>query len=220
VSLNEWAEKITMDVYDAWKSKFPWDPGFKVFYSPVYLKPQIVVVGHNPGGGEQAFTEDKQKFERGNFSLPLVHEYICENYPIAKKMRNFFEGNLRLLETSVKFNLFFFRSKDIEELGKMDTKLKNEMKKFCYNKFLEIINFLKPKMIILEGLATYDIINKNVVQFSSESNFVIGKRRLASMAMWGDIFVYGIVHPTGCRIRRDEWNKLREKLNAEICKLN
>ena len=45
-----------------------------------------------------------------------MHEYICENYPIARKMRDFFEGNLRQLETSVKFNLFFYRSKDIDNL--------------------------------------------------------------------------------------------------------
>lgn len=176
-------------------------------------------MGHNPGGGEEAFTKDRQNFEHGNFSLPSVHEYISENYPIARKMRDFFEGNLRLLETSVKFNLFFYRSKDIDELGRMDKKLINEMKKFCYDKLLEIIEFLKPKMIILEGLATYDTINKNIVQFSSESNLVIGKRRLASIAKWDNIIVYGIAHPTGYRIRRDEWNKMKEKLNLEICRL-
>ena len=49
MSLNEWAEKITMEVYEVWRSKFPWKAGIKVFYSPVFFKPEIVIVGHNPG---------------------------------------------------------------------------------------------------------------------------------------------------------------------------
>ncbi len=84
-------------------------PGFKVFYSPVYVKPQIAIVGYNPGGDEQAFIEDRLKFERRNFAPLLCHEYICKNYLIAKKMRDFFEGNVRLLEASVKFNLNFWK---------------------------------------------------------------------------------------------------------------
>lgn len=64
LDIQRWAEKITSDTFYLWKNKTIWKPGFKVFYSPVYFKPKIIIVGHNPGGDERSFVEDKIRYEK------------------------------------------------------------------------------------------------------------------------------------------------------------
>lgn len=205
LDIKLWGEKLTQDFYEQWKAKYQqWRSGFKVFYSPVYLKPPIIILGYNPGGGEEEFITDMEKFEKGDFSLPLQHEYTSMNYPIAKKMRSFFEKHMKLLETSVKLNLFFFRSKNIDELNKLSPTLRHEMEQLCYNKFLEIIDFLKPQLLFVEGLKTYDLIKYILPNFFVESNLILRNRRLSSVGKWNDIPVYGIIHPTGSRLSQDD----------------
>lgn len=49
--LENWAEKLTEEVYQAWKSEYSfWKLGFALFYSPVHMNPKIMIIGRNPGG--------------------------------------------------------------------------------------------------------------------------------------------------------------------------
>ena len=40
----------------------------------------------------------------------MVNSYVVKPYPMAKRMRDFFEGHLNLLNESVVFPTLFFRS--------------------------------------------------------------------------------------------------------------
>ncbi len=213
--IEAWAENLTKEVYLEWKNKHSfWKQGFKVFYSPVRANPKIIILGYNPGGNELSFTSDKNKFENGDFSMPNTHEYFDKNYLLAQKMRNFFEQDSNLLNNGVKINLIFFRSKNIKEWNLNPHRIK--MEKFCFNKLVEIINVLKPKIILVEGIKTYDILKTILGGFKNESNIQRKHSRLISISNWKNILMFGIVHPSGARISSADWQKIKSNFYEQI----
>lgn len=104
-----WAESFQEEVFRYWK----W--GFRVFYGPVFPNPDLLILGFQPGGGPEDFLEHHlDRYERGDFSVPQEHEYLIENYRIARQMRDkVLNGNKNILENSIKSNIIFFRAPDI-----------------------------------------------------------------------------------------------------------
>ncbi len=132
--------------------------GFKVWYSPVIINPQILIIGINPGIGEQ--TPNKNI----NFNESLEFEYLphIPKYTLANEMKSVFRnaGLFRLLEEqTVKTNYYHIISKrqsDIKfGLESIDKNLYLQYEKDTKEIMIELIAIINPKYIVCEGATIY-----------------------------------------------------------------
>lgn len=216
--LNKWAENLQKEVYETWKTKYSfWEFGFKVFYGPIKINPTVMIITHNPGEGVARFLgEDKWRFDEGDFSLPKVNAYIENDNKMAKRMKDFFKDDLKLLEKGVTFPLIFFRSRNIDEWKAIDDIIRTEMEEFCFSKVKQIVQLLKPKMILVHGMETYSRLKDILGNFHEEIRFISNIGDIIRKAKWGRIRMFGMIHPTGSRISNENWNKIKEEFFKEL----
>ncbi len=210
--LDQWAEGFIAEVDGVW-SKYPTlDAGYAVFYSPVTFNPDLMIVGFNPGGNSSSFVREKA------MKLPDQHEYIQEDYLIAKKMRALFEniGKLNVLKASVKTNLIFFRSPSAQAWAHVDPTARLELEEFCGTKIKEMVTKLKPKVILAEGIETYERLKVLFCPSITEEAVVSKKRRVFISAKSSECTLLGIIHPTGSRISSSDWELIRDNLKRSL----
>jgi len=212
----EWVNKLYSETDKIWKENGKDKNGYSIFYSPVKSEPDILIIGYNPGGDESAFIESE-------IGVPKEHEYFSEkdgDYRLAKQMKKIF-GNADMLDKlrqSVKFNLIFFRSKNIKELS-----ASKELINFCKNKTREIIDKLQPKLILAEGFETYEELlkltkgNKKTIY----QNFPVKDDKQKCISCIGEtgdgIKIIGIIHPSGGHGISDEMlTQIGKNIKAEL----
>lgn len=217
-SLDRWAEELTKEVYDKWKSKYRSKSGFKIFYSPVFSKPNLMIITLNPGGTPKHFRrENLTNFENGNFTVPEKNEYSITGYTMAKKLRKFFENHMSLLDTSVAFPILFFRSKNVKSWKKINKNQRKEMEEFCYGKVKEIMVTIRPRFLLVLGLETYKKLKKHILYDVKNEKKILGKkkrgknpRNIAYYSEWNGIPVFSMMHPTGARISNYDFEELKK----------
>jgi len=241
----KWAGDLLDETYHFWETemytakdgdtKKALRSGFAVFYSPPRLHPDIMIIGVNPGGGQDSFDERRAR------RIPPTHEYIAyendSHYPIARCMCGLFGPERRsLLEQSVKLNLNFFRTRsestennqDRRELGlkDLDRLLDYRLSKFSHQKVEDIIDKLQPRVVLAESIGTFDILRKfnafhdyeNLESVTHESGHKsLDLRRGAAR---GGNLLLGIRHPTGSRppvAKQPElWAKIKDTIARDL----
>lgn len=163
--------------------------GMIIFYGPVFKNPDLMIIGGNPGGTEEKVQEAPEK----------VHDYIVRDYPMARNMKKIFKGHHDKLFKSVKFNRIFFRSRNMKTFYKNPNW--ENLVEFSNKKSLEIIQKLKPKLIVAEGFGTFNFFNTD----KKDSVLLrgIGKK----LMLWGhhnNFELIGLTHPSGTRGLSDE----------------
>jgi hypothetical protein len=208
--IERWAKGIreeTLGKWDSLKDKYNFSKyGFDVFYSPIFENPDLMILGYNPGGDEDSnFTPESALATR------LEHEYFTENYRLAVMMKTIFHkiDKIELLRKSVKLNLIFFRSRNKNQYITIPKNIRNEMEEFCFDKINQIISRLNPKVIITEGVQTFDILKrileKSGLLFLSEPRKPEEKgRRVCCKAEAGSMKIIGLLHLSGARPRPNE----------------
>lgn len=178
--------------------------GFTIFYSPIRFRPNLLLVGDNPGGDELVRQE----------KLPVEHEYFKYNYAIAYAMKNkIFTGERlnHLLKDSVKTNRIFFKTKNLKQFNELiDSK---NMESYCFEILEGIIKVLEPKLIFAESLGTFrKLSNEERIILKKEEN----NKSLLVLGNYNEIPVLGINHPSRAsfhKINDQDWKKVNEKLN-------
>jgi len=213
MTLKKWAEELNQQVYKEWKTKYDfWEPGFKVFFSPVYKNPKLMILSLNPGGTKVHYeNENMRNFQKNDFSLPKHNEYLTKDHNMANKVKLFFEGHYDLLEQSVVLPIVFFRSQNWKYWKNNVPKNKRrEMEQFSYDLVKEIIEKLKPKMFLVLGISsTYRRIKKNILDVKNEKSVLSGIHRLYITAQAGNIPIFCIPHLTGYRLSNEKREKIR-----------
>lgn len=214
MDLNNWAVDLLKQVDSKW-AKYPQlKHGYSVFYSPVKLNPDLMIIGVNPGGSNEDFNREKALL------VPTEHEYITENYPIAKKTKGLFEsiGKIKTLDNSIKLNLNFFRSKDMAEWKETDSQIRKELESFCRDKVMEIINTLKPRIIIAEGVGeTYPKLKELLSNPQDEKEVKgINDRNIYMSCDSDQCKLIGIIHVSGARVSNDELNLIGKSLLDDL----
>lgn len=219
-ALRKWAEQICFQVKNKWSSARNQYPehdhllaaGWAVFYSPIQLHPDLMIIGRNPGGGKDDFIEE---------CFPAEHEYLTQNYPLARQMKGLFDSMKLdgLLRKSVKLNLLFFRSRSIKPKEPEDQfawsnlplKLRQELETFCEDRVLEIIHELRPRIILAEGIETYGKLKQLLVKgryfkdlgddFEQQLNrrTVYARKKTTSLNLIGILHLSG-AHPSGVEL--------------------
>lgn len=201
-SIEKFGKQIIQDTFQKWKdykNKYEfWNYGFGVFYSPIYYKPELMIIGYNLGGTEVDFDESK------SLTIPEDHEYFVYNYKIASRQKEIW-GRLNKIDTlrsSVKINLNFFRSRNIVQWRTINKGIRNEIESFCANKAKEIIFKVKPKLILFEGMKTYDELFRKVFNLTAINSEAIKRnnRRIFTKTFYDNKNIVGIIHPSGSRL--------------------
>lgn len=131
--------------------------GWRVMFSPLIEKSEIMFIGINPGDGQTGVIDlehsDKEHLE-----------YLDWDYPLAKFTKDVFKkiNSTHLLEKSVKTNYFYLSTTNqpdlyviTEFLGRGENKLGERVfakAREWTNKLIEIV---QPKIIICEGKEAY-----------------------------------------------------------------
>ena len=211
--LDKWAENLTKEVYDEWKTKYSyWNSGFRVFYSPIKYKPSLLIISLNPGGGPKDFEKHHSNFKNKNFSLDKENVYVTRNRLFAKKVRLLFEHNEDALQTSVATTVLFFRSKNIKYWKKENPKkTRLKMEQFAYEKVQEIFDKVRPKKILVIGLGVYKRLEENVIKIENETNIEsFGSVGCVIIVDSGNIKMLVIPHLTRSRISIKNMEKLKK----------
>ena len=198
---DDWAEKIQYEVYQYWKENHQdWEEGFQVFYSPANESASILILGINPGSGENTdrFKKELNWFEQNDFSLPDEHHYLCNSRPLGDEMVDLLGETI--IENSVKSNVNFFRSKTREELKEELSSLDR------MDEWIEtLIQKIDPDVIIAEGIGAYNTLTSEFVDVVEEEKQkreieVDGKDQnynICCVAQTSKDTVVGIPHLTG-----------------------
>ena len=131
----------------------------------------------------------------------------------------FFADHIKQLEESVTLPALFFRSKNKRHfVDSFPKEARLVLEQFCMSIVKEVIYTIKPKRILVVGFETLDILQKHVfsdIEFD-ETKFVnyARKERLYLRAIWKDTPIFAMRHPTGSRIRKQDWSLIKEKFWA------
>ena len=152
---------------------------------------------------------------------PGEHEYITEDYPLARKTRDLFKslGKLELLGNSVKLNLNFFRTKSDQDWEALDVDMRTELENFCTNKVREIVTRLKPKIVIAEGIGkTYPRLKEILFDGAKDLMNVKGSNGRNIYISCGNnaVKLIGIIHLSGARVSADELVEIGKNLSLDL----
>jgi len=218
MDIKKWAEDLVEEVYEKWKdteNRYDFSEcGFRVFYSPVYQSPNLIVIGYHPRDDEKPFNIEE------DCRIPEVHEYFCHDSKMAGKMKYLFEGIERdeWLEASIKLNLIFFGSEDETQWETLDRDVRDDLEMFCFKKVNDIIDILKPRYVVTEGLKVFDTLTSHVLMGCSkpEVKIGVGGRKIYARSRYGHTHIIGLPHLTKDRISYPDWNAIKEYLKSDL----
>lgn len=145
--------------------------GFEVIDGKLIENPEILFIGINPGRGNGQMNRNIFATDRISY-LDKYDDAYREDYPsryhLAEKTIKFFElagwkdAKFRsvLSEKAVKTNFFHLATDNIQDLERVlrDVNLKKEHFNKSAEFSVQLINILKPKVILLEGKTVFDFI--------------------------------------------------------------
>jgi hypothetical protein len=218
MDVQEWAEDLVTEVYEKWETyrdKYNFsESGFRVFFTPVVPTPDLMIIGHNPDSDDKPFNKEEDS------RLPEFHEYLYHDSKIARKMIYLFEGVDRYdwLENSVKLNLFFFKSENAGQWSTMDQDLRSDLEMFCFRQVNDIIDTLKPRYIITEGLNVFDTLTHSILTGCEKPEVKFGYtgRKIYARSSYGNTKIIGLVHLAKERISYPEWNSVKDYLKTDL----
>ena len=188
--MKNWTENIYQETNQLWKEIGKPDKGYAIFFSPIKINPELMIIGENPAGNDE--------FNEEEVAIPQQHDYQIYDYPMAANMKKIFRfgGVEDNLFDSVKLNLNFFASKNVEIISNQD--YYERIRHFSENKVNEIIEKLNPKIILAEGIGVFDKLvrignGKETCKPVFEKNNRIFRKGL----IFNSISLIGIPHPTG-----------------------
>ena len=214
----EWAQACIAGTAKLWRSlegQYPfWTAGFSVFYSPVNATSKVVIVGANPGGDATAFDESVAS------TLPAVHDYyVVPDYKMARQMKDLFSraGREDLLRHSIKLNLNFFRSRNTAEWMTAPPAVREKVEFRCRAWVLQLIERIKPKVVLCEGLATFDKLQELFAYPEPRTTvWTASGGRAYVRSIKGGNHLLGLIHPTGARPSAKTWHQVVAALRADL----
>jgi hypothetical protein len=221
MDIDGWALNLIEEVSEKWErseAKYAFSEyGFRVFDSPVYPCPDLMVIRFNPGSDEKPCSREE------DCCIPAVHECFHHDSKMAKKMKYLFEGVDRdeWLEKSIKLNLIFFGSENEAQWEGLKKNVRDDLEMFCFMKVSDIIDTLKPRYIVTEGLKVFDILIRSVLMGCDEPEWKIGVggRKIYARSRYGHSHVIGLAHLTNDRISYPDWNDMKKCLKSDLKEL-
>ncbi len=194
--------------YPTWKCRF------SILYGPPIFRPDLLIVGRNPG-----FNAD-DLYDEEILTWPGKNEYTNKNWPLATKLRSIFSGaGLEiLLEKSLGTNQLLFKSKGVGRhktgLGWGDNPLnvRRQLEAYCAHELECLVQMLEPRAILTLGLSVFD----DIASVGSRDITSAKGRRVASVGSAYGTTIIGVIHPTGAQVSNEDWTLVVSALSAEL----
>ena len=232
--VEEWASELNKEMFEKWKCYENKSDllrhGFNIFSSPVHVNPTVMIITLNPGGDKDfKYYPQYDQYKKGKFDTVDNNNciYNCSNF-FTKLLDIFAPYHYKILDESVRMQILFYRSKNIElwnKKFKSDKKTKKELESYCYDKTIEGIKLIKPKLLLIAGIETFHRLNKNKNMVQKEPCIEsYGKdnreREIYFETTWpdGNIPILTIIHPS--RFTNHSKGKIKSKLNEILSSMS
>lgn len=133
--------------------------GCQLLYSPLIQNPKILLIGFNPGGGYFKH----HGFMAENFEPMSAMEYYLNKHSLGEQTKDLFrqagrEGDLE--HYTVKINFYYWATDNVADFNKLLKLLPEGLSQKIFHQARvwtkQLINGLRPEMIITEGFKAYD----------------------------------------------------------------
>ena len=185
---------------------------FEILMGPPRMNPPYFFIGYQPGLAKTDMHPDecrRQGYEHN--CVTSTCQYATEKWILAKKIRQLFYGRTGLLEQSVGTNAIFVKAKSVEAYGKEYTKQQRQAHlNFSLAKVKAMIDLMKPKKIILIGLAAIELFATNekavpLVYSTKQKN-----RCLVKQCRIFDHEALAVIHLSGARISLQDMDAIKQ----------
>jgi len=223
--MKDTAQSIIDTVHALWEKKRNiYKDGYAVFYSAPHLRPDLMLIGMNPGGDVGSFSHRKEEVMSPADEMSYLRYRIDPTYPLAGKTSSLFEsiGMLDVLRASLKTNLNFFRSGDRASLPQ-----EGADEQECERIVVKMIQDFQPRIVLCEALEVFDRLHSLMRERfpSSPQNKVDGERMrlyvsVASNTRGRPQLLAGYPHLTGKnRLSDADLERIKAPLRDDLSKL-
>jgi len=220
-TLHSWAVRFTQEIYQFYIEHLPdWESGLKVFYNDVQHNPNLMIMGFQPGGGKEDYErEDKSNYETGMFAPPITCAYSESDWRFSVKLRALLDYNTRphTLDNAVSLQLVCFRAASIACWNQRTNKRVNH---FCYQKTKEAIHKINPKILLVIGFRTYDLLKSKVFQTIEHTNEIVTStadgKRLHILAHSNGMKIIATPHISGAWLTKEKLEQIRKFADTHI----
>lgn len=219
--MKETAQSFIDSVHGMWlKNRKIYETGYAVFYSAPRSRPDLMLIGLNPGGGIESFSATKEELMSPDEEMEYIRYRAVPSYPLAGKTVSLFEsiGMLDVLGNSIKTNLNFFRSKKWVTLPQQHA---GE----CQRLVLEMIAVFEPKAVLCEAIGVFDRLHRLMRdRFPSRACAEVGQRnRRLYASVTNDsssrpVLLAGITHLTGSRPTAADVERIKILVRNDLSK--
>ena len=133
--------------------------GCQIWYSPILVKPKILLIGFNPGAGY--FNWEGKVVEQ--FEHLTALEYYLSEHSLANQTKKLFQLMDKediLRNNTVKINFYFFATADVKNFKNLTKLLPKEIATQLFHLARvwtkQIIETLEPELILCEGVAAFN----------------------------------------------------------------
>jgi len=149
-----------IEEHNSKKNKSYHDLGnFAILYTPVLYKPKIMMIGNNPSWFDKDNPENGYKIVRELMKAPAKEcSYLVHNHVYAHRLQDAFSrvGRMDLLTNCVGMNRLWLQTGPENAPWNRACKaisfeLRQNLYEYCQTRTKEIINLIKPKVLLLVG---------------------------------------------------------------------
>jgi hypothetical protein len=177
--------------------------GCQVLFSPLLVRPKILLIGFNPGGGYYNWlgriVEEIQPMK--------ALEYYLNTHPLAEQTKSLFRLAGReedLKNRTIKTNFYYWATNNVADFNRLIKLLPQELsdKIFHFSRVWtkQLIDDLQPEMIIAEGFKAFDEV---AVLFPQKSE-ILKEETLKSFYTSGGIKVLGYKRNQGSIVGKEK----------------
>jgi hypothetical protein len=215
------AEEIIDIIHNIWEqNRKAYPAGYAVFYSTPRPKPDLMLIGLNPGGGPESFNGKKECLMRPEQAMEYIEYQNDSSYPLAGKTVSLFQsiGMLPTLNSSLKTNINFFRSRSWASLPREHAEL-------CLALVLQMIEVFQPKLLLCESILIFDWFYARMkAEYSSIVHKELGKRnRRIYTSVWAQslhrpVLIAAYTHLTGSRPNSSDVERIKQALRSDFAR--
>ncbi|MFN4763728.1 hypothetical protein ACKGJN_11430 [Gillisia sp. Q332] len=133
--------------------------GCQLLFSPLIHKPEILLIGFNPGGGYSKH----HGFIAENFEPMQALEYYLNKHSLGEQTKDLFRQAGReedLKNHTVKTNFYCWATDNVADFNRLLKLLPDELSQKIFHQARvwtrQMIDGLQPEMIVAEGFKAYD----------------------------------------------------------------
>jgi hypothetical protein len=180
--------------------------GFEILYGPPLHRPDMLLLGYQPGGGAQSPEDARARYPLPD-RWPDTSAYVTAPWPLAGRLRDMF--GTEPLTRSVGLNAIFVRSPKIAAYGTIDGELRNEISHFCLPHVIRIIDAVDPVNVVVMGFATLRLFGAATPDRCNAKG-----RVLTSVGTIAGRRAIAMLHPSGAHISGEDRRAIADRVLA------